>query len=74
MAVDDLVLDVAFQIAHAADGHGHLDAVVGGGDPERGRPAAGDAGDADLLRIDIGPGLQIIDGPHAVPALDAGGV
>ena len=55
MAVDDLVLDVALQVAHAGDGDGHLDALVGGGDPERRRAAAGDAGDADLVGIDIGP-------------------
>src|SRR5205823_5198123 len=70
--VDDLVLDVAFKIAHAADGDGAADAVIGSGDPDGGRPAAGDAGDADALGIDIGPTGEIVDGPDAVPAFDAG--
>src|SRR5207244_6973980 len=70
--VDDLVLDVAFQVAHAADGDGAADALVGRGDPDGGRPAAGDAGDADALGIDVGATDEIIDGADAVPALDAG--
>src|SRR5262249_4985033 len=73
VAVDDLVGDVTLQVAHAADRHGHLDALVGGADPDRRRPAAGDAGDADAVRIDILAAHQIIDGADAVPALDAGG-
>src|SRR5207248_5969061 len=73
MAVDDLVADVAFEVAHAADGNGDLDALVRRGDPDGRRSAAGDAGDADLLRVHVGPRQQIIDGADAVPALDAGG-
>src|SRR5207302_7487843 len=72
MAVDDLVLDVAFQVAHAGYGNGHLHARVGGSDPKRGRAAAGDAGDADLVGIHVGAGTEIIDGADAVPGLDAG--
>ena len=71
--VDDLVFDVAFQVAHAADGDGTFDAIVGRGDPDGGRPAAGDAGHADALGIDVGPAHEIIDGPDAVPTLNAGG-
>src|SRR5262249_21311704 len=73
VAVDDLVGDVALQVAHAADRHGTLHALVGGGDPERRRPAAGNAGHGDPVGIDVGPGAAVIDGPHSVPALDAGG-
>src|SRR5260370_30360891 len=72
MAVDDLVLDVAFQVAHAADWDGTVDAVIGGGDPEGGCPAAGDAGDRDLVRSHVRPGDQIIDAANAVPAFAAG--
>src|SRR5436190_1501926 len=34
---------------------------------------AGDAGDADLVGIDVGSGAEIIDGTDAVPAFDGGG-
>src|SRR5207253_4882609 len=70
VAVDDLVLDVALQVAHAADRHGTLDALVRGGDPERRRPAAGDARHRDAVRVHLGPADEVVDAAHAVPALD----
>ena len=72
MVIDDLLGDVTFQIAHAADRDGALHALVGRRDPERGRAAAGDAGHADPIRVHVGPAHEIIDRSDAVPALDAG--
>src|SRR5262249_4374697 len=72
VAVDDLVPDVGLQVAHAADRHGTLDALVGGGDPERRRPAAGDAGHRQPVGVHVGPAHQAAEGADAGPALDAG--
>src|SRR5207248_2780146 len=53
------------------DRHGTLHPLVGGGDPDRRGAAAGDAGDGDPLRVDVGPADQVVDAADAVPALDA---
>src|SRR5262249_39741852 len=57
---------------HAADRHGHLDALVGGRDPDRRGAAAGDAGDADALGVNVLATYEIVNGANTVPALDAG--
>src|SRR5262249_41675038 len=43
-----------------------------GGDPDRLRPAAGDAGDPEALRARVGAAAEVVGAAHAVPALDAG--
>ncbi len=47
------------------------DAVVQGHQVAGLRAAAAVAGAADPLRIDLGPRLEIVDRPHAVPDLEA---
>src|SRR5207248_46405 len=72
VAVDDLVRDIALQVAHAADGHSDFDALIGGRDPESGGPAATDAGDADALAVHFRPANEVIDAANPIPAFHAG--
>src|SRR6185503_887147 len=72
VAVDAVLADVPGEVRHAAHGRGRLDAAVGRRDPECRGAAAGDAGRAEALRVDLGTGLQVVDRADRIPALDAG--
>jgi hypothetical protein len=54
-------------------GSGHLHAFIRRGNPERRGAAAGDPRDGDAVAVHLGTALQIIDGPHPIPAFDARG-
>src|SRR4051812_17288732 len=64
--------DVRVQVGDAGDGDDALDALVGGADPPRRRPAARATGDADALAIDLLARFEVVDAAHRVPQLDAG--
>src|SRR5439155_27313137 len=72
VALDAPVHDVIFQVRHAGDRDEAGRAVVDGGQPPGIGPAAATAGDADLRTVNLGPGFQVIDGPHGIPRLDPG--
>src|SRR5438270_10284214 len=63
----EFVLQVAAKGRNEAAGRGHRPAVVEPAQPRRHRPAAGVAGDADVLRIDLRPAEQVVERPDAVP-------
>ena len=55
------------------DRSGDLDALVERRDPEGVGPAAGASRDPEFRFVDLGTGLEVIEGADAVPRLDSGG-
>ena len=66
VAVNRTILNVREQRRGAADRCGGLDSFVARGNPPRSRAAAGDAGDAELVRIDFAPLREQIEPANAV--------
>src|SRR5262245_40570803 len=73
VTIDDFVPDIIFQVAHSTDGYSDFDAIVGRSDPEGRGTATGNAGDCKAVRVHLGPALQVVECPDAVPAFDGRG-
>ena len=59
--------EASFETGDRAAWRGAENAIVERHQILRQRAAAGDAGAAEFLRIDLGSALQVVEGPHAVP-------
>src|SRR5262249_46523706 len=68
------LLNVAGEVRRGAAGGGAVDAVVEGHEVFGERAAARDAGAAVLALDNVGPALQVVEGPHAVPGAVGGGI
>ena len=73
VALDGAVDHVVVEIGDAGDGHGDLDAVVECGGVPRVGAATGATGHADLLGVDLGAGLEVVECADAVPRLHTSG-
>jgi hypothetical protein len=72
MPLDASVDHVIAQAGDAGGGGGGLDAFIHGGDPPGVGAAAAAAGHAEALAIDLGAGLEVVEGADAIPCLHAG--
>ena len=72
MSVDYLVNDLGFEVAQAADRDSSTDSFVTRRNPKGADSAAGDAGDTDLLGINLRTADEVINGSYGVPTFDPG--